>query len=375
MPQSNQLESPAAADAPGLLFAPGEWSPEAAPHRVGRRVAEMIFDRDFVLWMDSNMINYHETCVWQGALRFAKLTGDDALTERLVRRFDPLLGDTPLHHNTAANVDTAVFGSVPLEIHMRTKPADKRYFDMGIALAEEQWTPPADQSKLDAVAREAVARGLSWNTRHWIDDMYMITMLQLQAYRATGDTKYRDRAAAEAVSYLDVLQRPNGLFYHTPDVPFFWGRGNGWFSAGMSELLGALPGDHPHRARIMESYAKMMASLLAHQTPGGKWRQLVDDPASWPESSATAMFTYGFITGVKNGWLDAAAYGPAAVKGWLALVNWITPDGLVRDVCHGTNALNDRQYYLDRPRVDGDLHGQASVLWCANALLETPQTT
>ena len=62
--------------------------------------------------------------------------------------------------------------------------------------------------------------------------MYMLTILQLQAYRATGDKKYLDRDANEMVAYLDKLQQPNGLFYHAPDVPFFWGRGDGWVAAG-----------------------------------------------------------------------------------------------------------------------------------------------
>ncbi len=48
----------------------------------------------------------------------------------------------------------------------------------------------------------------------------MITIVQTQAYKVTGDRKYIDRAAKEMVLYLDELQRPNGLFYHAPDVPF-----------------------------------------------------------------------------------------------------------------------------------------------------------
>jgi rhamnogalacturonyl hydrolase YesR len=42
------------------------------------------------------------------------------------------------------------------------------------------------------------------------------------------------------VLYLDEIQRPNGLFYHTPEVPFFWGRGNGWMAVGMTDLLKVL---------------------------------------------------------------------------------------------------------------------------------------
>ena len=90
----------------------------------------------------------------------------------------------------------------------------------------------------------------------------MITAAQAQAYRATGDRKYIDRAAREMVVYLDELQKPNGLFYHAPDVPFFWGRGNGWMAAGMAELLRSLPQDSPQRPRIMEGYKLMMSSLL-----------------------------------------------------------------------------------------------------------------
>lgn len=71
--------------------------------------------------------------------------------------------------------------------------------------------------------------------------MYMITIVQSEAYKATGDPKYINRAAKEMVLYLDELQHPNGLFYHAPDVPYYWGRGDGWMAVGMTELLFNLP--------------------------------------------------------------------------------------------------------------------------------------
>jgi rhamnogalacturonyl hydrolase YesR len=203
----------------------------------------------------------------------------------------------------------------------------------------------------------------------WIDDMFMITAAQAQAFRATGDETYIDRAAREMVVYLDELQQPNGLFYHAPDVPFFWGRGNGWMAAGMSELLRSLPAEHPDRARILKGYKTMMASLLKFQGRDGMWCQLVDHPESWQETSCTGMFTFAFITGVKNGWLDPKEYAPAARKAWLGLITYLNDNGDVREVCEGTNKKNDLQYYLDRKRNVGDFHGQAPILWCASALL------
>jgi rhamnogalacturonyl hydrolase YesR len=171
------------------------------------------------------------------------------------------------------------------------------------------------------------------------------------------------------VMYLDSLQRDNGLFYHAPDVPFFWGRGDGWMAAGMAELLRSVPADNPDRPRIMEGYKKMMASLLKYQDGKGMWHQLIDDPESWPETSCTGMFAFAMITGVQQGWLDQKTYGPAARKAWLGLISYIDENDDIREVCQGTNKKNDRQYYIDRQRITGDMHGQAPVLWCATALL------
>jgi unsaturated rhamnogalacturonyl hydrolase len=214
-----------------------------------------------------------------------------------------------------------------------------------------------------------MAQGLSWQTRFWIDDMYMITIAQAQAYRATGDRKYIDRAALEMVAYLKEIQQPNGLFHHAPDVPFFWGRGNGWMAAGITELLRSLPEDHPQRAEITAGYQKMMATLLLSQGNDGMWRQIIDDPQSWPETSCTGMFTFAFISGVKNGWLPAETYGPAARKAWIALTSYIDDKAEVREVCVGTNKENSREFYMNRPRTTGDMHGQAPLLWCTSAFL------
>ena len=113
----------------------------------------------------------------------------------------------------------------------------------------------------------------------------------------------------------------------------------------------------------------MMAALLKYQGKDGMWRQLIDHDEAWPESSSSAMFTFALITGVKNGWLDATTYGPAARRGLLAVIGYIDQNSDVTQVCAGTNKKNDLEYYLTRPRKTGDFHGQAPILWAASALL------
>jgi hypothetical protein len=51
------------------------------------------------------------------------------------------------------------------------------------------------------------------------------------------------------------------------------------------------------------------------------------------------------------------------------LVKHIDTDANVTDVCIGTNKGFSVQYYMDRGRATGDLHGQAAASWAAMALL------
>lgn len=335
------------------------------PEEVGNRISNRFIELDKHVIYRGKYINYQEVCVFLGALKYAQLTENTQLIEQLKERFESFFTTEEHLVPIPFHVDLTVFGSVPLELYKITK--DQRYYDMGMHFADAQWQLPEEATDEE---RAWDAKGFSWQTRLWIDDMYMITMIQSQAYKITGDRKYIDRAAKEMVVYLDELQCPNGLFYHAPDVPFFWGRGNGWMAAGMTELLTTLPADNPDRPRIMEGYLTMMESLKTYQMPSGMWNQLVDDPECWAETSCSAMFAYAMITGVKSGWLNAKGYEEVARKAWMALVDYINEDGDITDVCVGTNKENSRQYYYDRKRSTGDYHGQAPMLWCAYALLK-----
>jgi len=339
------------------------------PVTVGTRVAEHFVQTPHSVYGRRGIaksITYPDVCTWYGALTFAAQSQNKALVQKLAKRFEPLFGVDARLIPPADHVDNTVFGAIPLELYKQTH--NQRYLAMGQPFADQQWKAPADTT-LSPTASWFQQQGYSWQTRLWIDDMYMMTLIQAQAYQVTHNRVYIDRAALEMAMYLDSLQRPNGLFYHAPDVPFFWGRGNGWMAAGMAELLRMLPHDNPHYTRIMQGYQTMMGSLLRYQAEDGMWHQLVDDSEAWPETSATGMFTFAMITGVKNGWLDSRRYGTAARRGWLALISWLDEHNDIRNVCEGTNKLNNRQYYLDRKKVTGDLHGQAPVLWCATALL------
>ena len=336
----------------------------STPDEIGKRLASRFVKSKHLLHANK-WIGYPETCSWNGALKFATITKDKRLTQMLKEKFEPLFTTDNRILPAMTHVDQNMFGSLPLEFYRITK--EKRYKELGMPYADTQWEIPENAT----IKQKGWAdKGYTWQTRLWIDDMYMITIVQTQAYKVTKDKKYLDRTAKEMVMYLDELQRPNGLFYHAPDVPYYWGRGNGWVAAGMAELLQCLPKKHKDRPRILQGFRTMMESLKRYRNPEGLWNQLIDQPDCWTETSGSAMFTFAFIKGVKNGWLDAIEYAPVARKAWIALVRYINDENDVKEVCIGTNKKNDKQYYYDRPRRTGDFHGQAPYLWCAAALLE-----
>ena len=346
------------------------WPDGSSPEEVGLRLAEKFLSTPHMISRYATAseatghIHYAETCTWLGSLWFADVTDNEDLLTKLEERFTPLFSNEKNLLPPPIHVDNNVFGAVPLELYLQT--GNTEYLEPGLLYADTQWTLPDSAT---AAEKEYAGRGYSWQTRIWIDDMFMITALQTQAYRATGDTAYIDRAAREMVLYLDSIQLENGLFYHSPTAHFSWGRGNGWMAAGMTEILRALPADNTYRQRIMDGYHKMMAALLEYQADNGMWRQVIDDPEFWEETSSTAMFTYAMITGVKNGWLDKKTYGTAARKAWLSLVTYINDNDNLTEVCEGTGTSTDRNFYMNRRRNTGDLHGQAPMLWCASALL------
>ncbi len=328
----------------------------AEPARIGALAADAYLARaDFMMYSvpPVEAVHYADVAAAYGALRLAAATGDEALAARVAARHRKLLAAAL--PNTENHVDANVYGVWPFELYRASGDATDKA--RGIHMADGQW---------NAVTPD----GLTAQARYWIDDIWMIGALQVQAWRATHEQRYLDRAALMARLYIARLQQPNGLFHHGPDAPFFWGRGNGWVAAGLAEVLFELPESHPDHPAIVAGYRRMMAALLRHQAEDGMWRQLIDHPEAWKETSGTAMFGFAMAVGVKRGILSDPAYAAAYRRAWTALATYVGPDGNMSDVCVGTGQSQDVAYYLARPAVTGDLHGQAALLWFAAALAE-----
>lgn len=143
--------------------------------RIGLKLAERFLASGH---MSPRLISYPEVCTWYGALRFADVTNNKELQDRLEARFQPLYTTEKHLFPKKNHVDFNMFGSLPLELYNLTK--NVKYYDLGISYADAQWELPEDATPEQ---RAYAARGLSWQTRMWIDDMYMITIYSQKLIR------------------------------------------------------------------------------------------------------------------------------------------------------------------------------------------------
>jgi rhamnogalacturonyl hydrolase YesR len=196
----------------------------------------------------------------------------------------------------------------------------------------------------------------------WTDDMFMASSVLARVPGA-------EQAAVVGrllTTYAGKLQRPDGIYIHATDGPSAWGRGNGFALLGVTEALTYLPANWNDRARVLEIYRKHVAAMAKLQSDDGSWRQVVDEPTSYRELTVTAMTTAAMARGIRLGWIDRATYAPIVERGWNAVAARVNADGTVRDVCSGTGVGPTKEYYMNRPVVNGaDDRGGAMAMLAA----------
>ncbi len=141
------------------------------PVEIGDKISDNIANRRFG-W------RYQKVCTYYGALNFAETTGNTDIVKQVSEGYSPWLRGKKKPHS--GHVDYNVFGIWPFEIYRQT--GDEQYLAIPKKLADDEFENPRED-------------GLTELTRFWVDDMYMVGSLQIQAYKSTKDEIYLDRAA------------------------------------------------------------------------------------------------------------------------------------------------------------------------------------
>ena len=299
------------------------------------------------------IISYIPAVSWVNTLRLAMVTGDASLKQKVHEQIAPWLSGEKKLFGDRVQL-TAVAGTM--------------IFDAFASEGEDARFPRADQAAIrlaDQGGQLAAAErspGVFQYGGGWTDDMFMAGSVLARTGRWHDREHDLDTAARVLAAYAERLQRGDGLFNHATDGPHAWGRGNGFAALGLMEVLAALPTAHPARGKLLDVYRREMAAVRAQQSPDGAWRQIIDDPASYREESATAMLLTAMARGARLGWIDRS-YAPSIERAWRALAAHVADDGTVIDVCTSTGGGPTRRYYFDRQAITGaDDRGGAMAL-------------
>ena len=292
------------------------------------------------------IMSYIPALSWSAQLRLAAMTGETKWRDKAL---------------TDIEAFTSERTSAIAEPYRLTSLAGALAFADAASLAGDRAAGVLAAKVAYFILPDAPATGVKFATG-WTDDMFMASAVLSRV----GNPAHADALGRFLINYSQQLQRPDGLFNHAENGPHAWGRGNGFALLGLTEALTHLPATWPARARVDDIYRRQLAALVKHQSDDGSWRQVVDEAASYRELTVTAMVTAAIARGLSRGWLDRNTYEPIMNRGWQAVAARVNADGTVKDVCAGTGAGPTRDYYLNRPVVNGaDDRGGAMALLAA----------
>ena len=164
----------------------------------------------------------------------------------------------------------------------------------------------------------------------WVDGLFMVMPIMTKLYHITGEQAYLDKMYdywqyANSIMY----DEETGLYFRDAKYVYpahttysgkkdFWARGDGWIFAAFAKVLSELPEDDVHREEYITYYRRMAAALKACQQDEGYWTRSLLDPAQAPgrETSGTALNTFAYAWGIRNGILSEVEYGATLERAW-----------------------------------------------------------
>jgi unsaturated rhamnogalacturonyl hydrolase len=174
----------------------------------------------------------------------------------------------------------------------------------------------------------------------WDDIALQFKTIHQKTYDAEKQLNYHAWSATPADSNSFWANQQDPFFGCSHE---FWARGMGWYFAALVDVLEFMPKNHSSYREIVDIASQVAAGLKRWQDDtSGLWYQLlqydasvaadgkgdtiagevynVGDAANYLESSASCIFTYAYLKGVRLGILDKATYLPVAEKAYQGIL-------------------------------------------------------
>jgi unsaturated rhamnogalacturonyl hydrolase len=261
---------------------------------------------------------------------------------------------------------------------------------------KEKYKKAAQTFRSQLVTQPRIKDGGFWHKKRypsqmWLDGLYMAEPFFAEYSLVFNELQNFDEVANQLILMeKNAVDASTGLLFHaynedrqmawadkkTGHSPHFWGRAMGWYAIALVDVLDYFPTNHPKRKEIEAILQRLAAAAVKVQDPKtGVWYQILDkgsEAGNYLEASASSMFCYALLKGVRQGILDKKYLIPAKKAYNGLLKEFISTDEKsnihLNHVCSvaglGGTPYRDGsfKYYVNEPQRTDDIKGAAPFM-------------
>ncbi len=348
------------------------------------------------IWKDSLPVEegkplkwtYDEGVVLKGIEGLWLKTSDPTYFNYIQNRMDLFVdekGNIKTYKPEDYNIDNVACGRILLTLYKVT--GKEKYFKAASLLRQQLKQQPR------------LNNGGFWHKKRypyqmWLDGLYMGEPFYAEWSQSfKEDSSFNDIARQFILMEQVSRDAKTGLMYHGYDESRkekwastvtglsqnFWARAMGWYGMGLVDVLENFPKDHPKRKELIQILNRYAAAIVKVQDrKSGLWWDVLNFPSrkgNYTEASASCMFVYALLKGVRLGYLPTSYYLPAK-KGYQSIIatfvrkdnGQIRLEGTVSVSGLGGTPYRDGSYdyYVSEKVVANDPKGVGAFLLASN---------
>ena len=362
--------------------------------------AEKMGKTVMTIWKDSMTSGrpakwaYDQGVILKGIEGLWKKTGDGKYFDYMQKSMDLFVeddGNIRTYKLEDFNLDNILCGRILLTLY---KVTGKQKYYKAASLLRKQL---AEQPRIKA---SGFWHKKIYPNQMWLDGLYMAEPF----YAEWTKTFHEDSAFNDIARQFIIMERRSrdektGLMYHGYDEskqqawankttgvsPNFWGRAMGWYGMALVDALPYFPENHPRRKQLIGILKNFVIAIAKVQDPKtGLWWDVLNFPnrkGNYLEASASCMFVYTLLKGVRMGYLPSSCI-PIAKKGYAGIIKNFVTNGDGQTNLEGTVSVSglgghpyrdgSYEYYINEKVITNDPKGVGAFLLASDEMKMLP---